>query len=167
MEKLGIDLKVMVAQIVNFVLLLVIFKKYIYKPFLAALKNQEAKEKEALEKIEAYEKKEKALYSKKLELEQEYEEKLKKMYAKMKKETSEAKRQILKEAQNEAEELRRHNLELIEADRKKMLNEIKKESVDIALALSEKALSEIVNSKLQSEIVKEVAKKLPKSSYVN
>jgi len=167
MEKLGIDLKVMVAQIVNFVLLLVIFKKYIYKPFLTALKNQEVKEKEALEKIEAYEKKEKALYNRKLELEQDYEEKLKKMYAKMKKETSEAKRQILKEAQNEAEELRRHNLELIEADRKKMLNEIKKESVEIALALSEKALSEIVSNKMQSEIVKEVAKKLPKLSHAN
>lgn len=167
MEKLGIDIKIMVAQIINFVLLLVIFKKFIYQPFLKALKTQAEKEKEALIKIEAYEKKEKALYNRKLELEQEYEEKLKKMYAKMKKETNEAKRQILKEAQNEAEELRHHNLELIEADRQKMLLDIKKESVEIALALSEKALSQIVSAKLQSEIVKEVAKKLPKANHAN
>lgn len=157
----------MVAQIINFVLLFVVFKKYIYKPFLKALKTQGEKEQEALNKIEAYEKKEKALYNRKLELEQEHEERLKKMYSKMKKETSEAKRQILKEAQSEAEELRRHNLELIEEDRKKMLNEIKKESIEIALALSEKALSQVVGEKMQSEIVKEVAKKLPKVNHVN
>jgi F-type H+-transporting ATPase subunit b len=163
MEKLGIDLKVMAAQIINFLLLLVIFKKFIYKPFLQALKTQAEKEKEAIAKIEAYEKKEKALNNRKLELEHEYEDKLKKMYAKMKQETSEAKRQILKEAQSKAEEIRQHNLELIEADRNKMLAEIKKEAVGIALALSEKALSEVVDSKMQSEIIKELSKKLPKS----
>ena len=167
MEKLGIDFKVMLAQITNFVLLLILFKKFVYKPFLQALKDQAKKEQEALSKIESYESKEKALYDRKLQLEQEYEEKLKKMYSKMKKETSEAKRQILKEAQTEAEELRRHNLELIEADRNKMFNEVKSESTKIALALSEKALSEIVSRSLQSEIVKEVVKKLPKVKYAN
>ena len=70
-------------------------------------------------------------------------------------------------AQSEAEELRRHNLELIEADRNKMFNEVKQESTKIALALSEKALSEIVGRSLQSEIVKEVVKKLPKVKYAN
>ncbi len=157
----------MLAQITNFVLLLILFKKFVYKPFLQALKDQAKKEQEALSKIESYESKEKALYDRKLQLEQEYEEKLKKMYSKMKKETSEAKRQILKEAQTEAEELRRHNLELIEADRNKMFNEVKSESTKIALALSEKALSEIVSRSLQSEIVKEVVKKLPKVKYAN
>lgn len=167
MEKLGIDLKVMVAQVINFVLLLVIFKKFIYKPFLKALKTQEEKENEALHKIQEYEKKDKALYSRKLELESEYEDRLKKMYAKMKKETNEAKRQILKDAQNEAEELRQHNLELIEADRKKMLNELKKEALTIALALSEKALADIVDRRLQSKIVEEITKKLPKVNHAN
>jgi len=167
MEKLGIDAKVMLAQIVNFVLLFIVFKKFVYKPFMNALKTQEKKEKEALDKIQEYEKKEQALYNKKLDLETDYEEKLKKMYAKMKKETSEAKRQILKEAQSEAEELRRHNLELIENDRTKMLGEIKKESLKIALALSEKALSQVVGSPLQSEIVKEISKKLPSIKNVN
>ena len=163
MDKLGIDIKVMIAQIVNFVLLFIVFKKFVYKPFLGALKTQETKEQEALKKIEEFEKKEQALYSQKLDLEKDYEEKLKKMYSKMKKETSEAQRQILKEAQVEAEELRRHNLELIEADRVKMLSEIKKESAQIALALSEKAISEVVGGNLQSEIIKQIAKNLPKT----
>jgi F-type H+-transporting ATPase subunit b len=167
MEKLGIDIKIMMAQVINFILLLVLFKKFVYKPFLTALKDQAKKEKEALQKIEAYENKERELYNRKLELEKDYEEKLKKTYAKMKKETSEAKREILKEAQSEAEEIRQHNLELVEADRNKMLNEIKKESVKIARVLSEKALSEVVGRNLQSEILKEVIKKLPKVGNVN
>jgi F-type H+-transporting ATPase subunit b len=167
MEKLGIDAKVMLAQIVNFVLLFVVFKKFVYKPFMSALKTQEKKEKEALDKIQEYEKKEQSLYKKKLDLETDYEEKLKKMYAKMKKETSEAKTQILREAQSEAEKLRHHNLELIENDRTKMLSEIKKESLKIALALSEKALSQVVSAPLQSEIVKEISKKLPSIKNAN
>lgn len=167
MEKLGIDARIMLAQVINFVLLLVVFKKFVYAPFLKALKDQEKKEKEALSKIEEYEKKEKSLYNQKLELEKDYEDKLKKMYAKMKKETSEAKRQILKEASTEAEELRQHNMKLIDADRNKMMNEIGHEATKIALALSEKALAQVVNKNLQTEIVKEVASKLPKIKHAN
>jgi len=167
MEKLGIDPKVMLAQIVNFILLLIVFKKFVYGPFMNALKTQEKKEKEALTKIEEFEKKEKELYEKKLDLEMDYEDKLKKMYSKMKKETNEAKHQILKEAQSEAEEIRRHNLGLIDADRAKMLTEIKKESTKIALALSQKALEQVVGKSLQSEIIKEVAANLPKIKNAN
>lgn len=167
MEKLGVDPKMIVAQIVNFLLLLLIFKKFVYQPFLTALKNQTNQEEEALKKIEEFEKKEKSLYDKKLQLEQEYEEKLKKMYTKMKAETNEAKRSILKEAQAEAEELRKHNSELIEADKKKMLQEVRKESTKIALALTEKTLAEVLSVGLQSEIIKDVTKKLPKVNYAN
>jgi F-type H+-transporting ATPase subunit b len=164
MENLGLDIKIFVAQIINFVLLFFIFRKLVYKPFLNTLKTEEDREKKALGKIEEYEKKEKELYKTKLALEDEYEEKLKRIYAKMKKETNEAKRQILKEAQIEAEELRKHNLELIESDKQKMLADVKKEATEIALVIAEKALSETLTPALQKQITKDIANKLPKAS---
>ncbi len=167
MENLGIDIKILLAQVINFLLLFVVFRKFVYRPFLNSIKEQEEKEKSAIKKIEAYEKKEKELYERKVALEEAYEDKLKKMYAKMKKETNEAKRQILKDAQVEAEEIRKHNMELIESEREKMYEEVKKEASQIALALAEKAIRETVGGDLQKQITKEVARKLPKVKHAD
>jgi F-type H+-transporting ATPase subunit b len=60
MEKLGqfgIDPLLLAAQIINFIILLLIFKRFLYKPILAILKKRELKIKEGLlaaEKGEAF-----------------------------------------------------------------------------------------------------------------
>jgi len=167
MEQLGINWKLMVAQVINFILLFIVFKKFVFKPFLDAIKKQKKQEKEALDKIETYEAKEKELYEKKLGLEKEYEERLKKTYNKVKRETAEIKKQTIKEAQREAEELRKQNLELIESEKKKMLQQVKQEAMHIALVLTEKALSEVTDEELQKEIVKNVTEKLPKVKHAD
>ena len=45
MDKLGIDVKLLIAQLVNFGLFFFIFQKFIAKPFLGLIKSEEKKEK--------------------------------------------------------------------------------------------------------------------------
>ena len=162
MEKLGIEPKILLAQVVNFVLLLFLFKKYLLKPFFTKLDEEKKRVKEEENKLKSYEKKEQELFEKRATLEAEYEKKLKTTYARMKKETDEAKRQILKEAQNEAEELRRHTMELIEAEKQKNTAEMRREAYQVAVSLVERVLKESLSKELQKEIMSEVMTKLPK-----
>lgn len=164
MEKLGIDARILIAQVINFIVLVVLFKKFIFKPFFEKLNSEEKRSKDELKKIKAYEEKEKELYTQKLELEKDYEKKLKTMYAKMKKETEEAKHEILKTAQQEADEIRKHNMDLIESEKAKGSEEIKKAAYTLAATLTEKVLSETVSADMQRKIVQEVTAKLPKIS---
>jgi len=46
MESLGVDVKLLIAQIVNFLLFFLIFKKFIAKPFSQFLVTEKQKEQE-------------------------------------------------------------------------------------------------------------------------
>src|SRR3989344_4517131 len=88
MEKLGIDLKLILVQIVNFGLLLFILKKVLYKPVLEYIKKRR-------EELEANEKEKGVIEKAKLELVL----KEKKILA----DTLKEKEEILKNAKREAE----------------------------------------------------------------
>lgn len=57
LAKLGIDWKLLIAQAVNFVVLLLILKRYAYKPILAYLDERTAKIESGIKNAEAAEKK--------------------------------------------------------------------------------------------------------------
>ena len=95
-------------------------------------------------------------------LDAEYEKKLKATYAKMKKETDEAKGHILKEAQKEADELRRHTMELLDSEKKKNVTEMRKEAYQVAVSLVERVLGESLSAELQKKITQDIVTKLPK-----
>lgn len=57
LAKLGIDWKLLIAQAVNFVILLLILKRYAYKPILAYLDERAAKIESGIKNAEAAEKK--------------------------------------------------------------------------------------------------------------
>jgi F-type H+-transporting ATPase subunit b len=52
MEGLGINWKILVGQIINFVILLFILKRFVYKPFLAILKKRKDQIAEGIKKSE-------------------------------------------------------------------------------------------------------------------
>jgi F-type H+-transporting ATPase subunit b len=166
MEKLGIEPKILLAQVINFVVLLVLFKKFLFKPFFTKLDEEEKRAKEEENKLKSYDKKEKELMEKKTALEAEYEKRLKVTYAKIKKEADEAKHEILKEAQSEAEELRKHTMALLEAEKQKSTVEIRREAYQIAVSLVERVLGESLSKELQKKITGEVMMKLPKIQNV-
>lgn len=162
MEKLGIEPKILLAQVINFVILLFLFKKYMFKPFFTKLEEEKKRGKDEETKLKQYDKKEKELLEKRATLDAEYEKKLKATYAKMKMETDEAKSHILKEAQKEADELRRHTMELLEAEKKKNVTEMRKEAYQVAVSLVERVLGESLSADLQKKITQDIVSKLPK-----
>ena len=107
MEKLGIDPLLIAVQIINFILLLVILKKVLYKPIIAAIKDR-AKELEDIEK-------------KSLEVE------------KTGKETEKKLAEILASAQKEKKELVLSAKREGEAERKKIIEKANREAKEILI----------------------------------
>ncbi len=139
LDKLGIDWRLLIAQIVNFAVLLFVLHRFLYKPILGVLEKRR-------KEIEENERRTKLLTEKVEKAEREYEKRI--LEAEKKSQT------ILKKAEENAEKLKS---ELIEEGRKnavKILEEAKERS------LREKAEIQESLEKEVSGLVKESVRKV-------
>jgi len=159
-EKLGIDWKLIVAQIVNFGLVLFLLYKFAYKPVLAALDKRKrmieksvkdaAKSEELLKEVELM--KEKAFVSVK--------EKTAEMMDKAAKEAAHLKQEVLAEAAIEAKKLTDKAKAEIEARKKAMIKEAKTEITKMIVFGAAKILEREFSEKDQERLMEEAAKEI-------
>ncbi len=162
MEKLGLNGGLLLAQTINFVIVLVVYLRYVHKPFLKKIRAEHEKQTQLERLVREAKEQEAVLLQKQEAMEQETEQKLKKEYTAMKKEVDVAKRSILKEAHEEADRIREHNMEMIEQEKNRMLTEVRGDVVRIASLVLDKALQGMVRRELQEQVTKEVIAQLPK-----
>lgn len=167
MSALGIDIKLLVAQIVNFIIFFILVKKFIAKPFLKYLKDQQkiAEEKElALINIE----------KQKTEIELEKQkiiERTKNESISLIKETKndlETLRAIeLKKIQDELSTIKSKTYKQIEEDRRKMIAEVRSYIIETSSLLVKKALSDYLDEDKQKEVIKYIVRLSKDNKYEN
>lgn len=162
MEKLGIDASLLIAQVINFIIILAIYAKWVHKPFMQKLTDEHQKQVDLEKALNTAQNKEAVMLEREKKLRSEMDSKLKKEYAAMKKEVDDAKREIIAQAHTQAEEIREHNTELLESEREKMMADVRKETYGIAQAVLSKALHDVVDESMQQTVTKQVVAKLPK-----
>lgn len=165
MEQLGIDGGLLLAQTINFIVVLIVYVRFVHKPFLKKIKEEQYKQAELERLLNEAKEKEEVLQEKQELMRQEIEQRLKKEYTAMKKEVDGAKRAILKEAHEKANRVREHNVALIEQEKQKMATEVRSDVVRIASQMLEKALAGMIGKSLQKEVTQEVTKQLPKIAH--
>lgn len=163
MEKLGINIKLLIAQLINFGLFFFIFKKYLAKPFANFMSDEAKKEKEK-EKIltEIKNKEEEMLASQaksKASLKKEYDLALKNA----KEEALELKKKHLVEAKKDAEQIIVRARKQIETERGQMEKEMKKKIFELSTTIVDKGFSNFLTSEMQKEINRNILKNLPKN----
>ncbi len=160
MENLGIDYKLLLAQIINFVVFFLIFKKFIAKPFGDFLTQEERKEKEK-EKLDATIKKS----------EEELAEKEKKMLGKLhheetelmnkaRVEAGEERKELIDKANREASEIVEKAHQKIAEERQSLYKEAKNKVADLSLYLISHGLKEYLSPKAQKDLTDYVLKNL-------
>lgn len=162
MEGLGIDIKYLVAQIINFLLFFFIFKKYLAAPFSKFLAEEKRKQQEK-DKAENYLKQEQEKMAKQLEkqkkdLEKEYEKAL----LKAKNEAKAYKEKVLTQAKKEAEEIVAEAKKKIETQKKAMEKELEKKAIELANIILEKGLVDVLDEKIQKQINNQILKNFKK-----
>lgn len=162
-EKLGIDWKLLSFQIANFLLLLFILRKVLYKPLLNLLENRRRKIEEGLEKAEKFEEewqkikeiqKEKTLEAEKTALQ---------IVEKARSEAQVKEKAMLSEAILKSEKIVQGAKADIQKEKEKVLDELKTETADFVVFAAEKILKRSLRDKDEKEIIEETLNLLRKN----
>ncbi|MEA3273492.1 MAG: F0F1 ATP synthase subunit B [Patescibacteria group bacterium] len=163
-EKLGIDWKILIAQIINFSLLLAILYYFLYKPILNVLEKRRKKIKKSLREADAINKR---MENVRLEIEKKItqsEKEATQIIKDTKIQMDKDRERIRREAIAESEEIKKEAKEMVKQERKGLIDEAKKELGELVITLSEKViqrnLQDVDRKKLDQELIDSVNHKI-------
>lgn len=162
MDALGIDFKLLIAQLVNFLLFFLIFKKYIAKPFQQYI----SREKEALVKQQNSQKLAEEIIEKAKSSANEIIDEAKKksqfLIKENEKEALNQKKVIIDKANNDILVQRSKLESQYIQKREKMHKDIKKYIINYSVLLSRKVLKNYIDQSKQSQIISNLTNKIAK-----
>ncbi|MDI6777899.1 MAG: F0F1 ATP synthase subunit B [Patescibacteria group bacterium] len=157
--KLGIDYKLLIAQIVNFLVLLFILYKFAYGPILAMLEKRQKKIEQGLKDAEAAGKKLAESEERQKEILRKARTEAKEIVEKAHMQAEKSKSKIAGVAKVQAEKIITDAKAEIEREKTKTISEIKSEIGSLVVAATEK----VIGGKMDEEKDKELIEKSLKS----
>jgi len=146
MEALGIDFKILLAQIINFSLLLFILSKYLYKPIIKVLEERKKKQEETVLKFEEAQRKLTEIDEERAKILKKAEEEGAQLIKKGRLAAQEEREKILNQARNQAKQIVEKGHLVVAKERKALEEEVKDEAVVIGIAVAEKILGEKIKT---------------------
>jgi F-type H+-transporting ATPase subunit b len=143
LNALGVDWRILIAQLVNFFLLLFILKKILYKPMISFLEDRENKIKKGLENAEKYEKNLIALDIDREKMFKETQKDAQKFINHAVQEGQVIKDEIITNARDESKKILAKTKLQVEEQKDQMIDEVKNDLVDL-ISLS---LERVANKK--------------------
>lgn len=160
LKNFGFNPVLFLAQIINFLIIFFIFKKFVYAKLLTILKKRQE---EIRQGVESAQKSEKILAETK-ELEKEIlknaRTKAQEIVSEAKKDAEEKKAEIINKAKAESEKIISDSRITIEKDRKETEAKLLKRVTQIAIEILEKSLKELFGEREQKIILKRAVKEI-------
>ena len=148
-----IDPFVVIAQIINFLILVTLLKRFLYKPITQAMEARaqriELQLEEAAIKIEEAEK-EKELYRQK---QQELEAQKQQELERAKQEVEQEKEKLTRQAQSEVDRTKSQWYENFERDRQKLFHQLRDRLSEQVASTARKTLADLANTNLETQII--------------
>ena len=157
--KLGINWKLLVAQVVNFLILLLVLYKFAYGPILKMLEKRTGKIEKGLKDAEAAEKKLKESQKKQEEILNKARREAQDIVEKAQARSEKTKSEILAEAKNQSDKIIADAKVQIKQEKEKSVAEIKSEIGGLVVAATEKVLSEKLDEKKDMEMIESVIRR--------
>ena len=158
MENLGIEGKLLLAQMINFVLFFILVKQFIVKPFTAFLNQERKNEEEKNRMLEKLRKSEEAG----MEAEKKMKEKMKKefdtLFIQAKKEAQDMRADLMKQAEADALEIKAKNSKLMEEEKNLLYREVKDKIIKTSLMIVESTLKESLDESARKKITGTIIK---------
>ena len=163
MEKLGIQPVQLLAQVFNFLVLLFILKKFLYKPILKLLDERQKKVREGLEYAEKMKGESEQSEKRREELQLAAKNEAKEIVAAARKEAKKMAEAIVQEAEIEARSITEKARSDAAKEYEVRLKELEKEAVSIASRMVERLLKDALSAKEQKDIITHRLKIISKS----
>jgi len=158
--KLGIDFKLLFAQIVNFLALLWLLQKFLYKPLIRNLEERTKKARKIEEKEKEIQRNKEELKKREREVLQKAKEKTRQILEETQEISKKEKERILRRAEEEVKEILREAKEKAEIEVKRIKEKEKTEILDKAKEIAKKSLSLSFTKELHRKYLKEVIEEL-------
>ena len=159
-----INWQLMLSQTITFLIMLAIVWKFGWKPMLKFMNDRSDKVRKTLDEAENAKQsiaKLDADYRAKLEA---VEQKSAELVSQARAEAVKAKEEIMRAAHQEAAELHKKSRDQLDADRRKVMGEMRAEIVALAMAVVEKALKEPIAAGVHDRKFKEIIEELSSGS---
>lgn len=161
-QALGLDIKILIAQFINFAVLVFVLYKFGYKPIFNFLEERKNKieqgindAKKAAEKLEFIEQKEKEIII-------QAKKEAKNILEQVKEQANKKYKTIIEQAKEDIGQMINQAKVNIQAKKAEALKEIKKEIGSLVIQALEKILEEKIDEKKDQEIIKKTIQKLCK-----
>lgn len=168
LTKLGINPLLLIAQIVNFLILLWILNRFLYKPILKLFKDRSSKIEEGIKTAESLKRQAAEAEERHKQYIEEAKKEAHRIIEQATKLGDEEKKKIIEMANEEARKIVDKTMQEINAEKQNIMVEIKKEVGEMVVALSadliKKRLDEKSQRALIEEAIREVEKELEKAS---
>lgn len=148
------------AQIVNFLILIGLLKRFLYGPILEAMDAREERISSRLEEARAKREDAEAERKKYQSLQEDLEEARQKELAEAEHEAEERRQELIREAREEVEHLEREWREALERERESFLRELSERAVAETIAVARRALRDLANADLEGQAVDVFLKRL-------
>lgn len=158
LTKLGIDWKLLIAQIVNFLVLLFILYKFAYGPILTMLEKRQKKIEKGLKDAEAAGKKLEESEEKQKEILKRARTEAKEIVEKAHAQAEKSKSEMATEAKTQAEKIIAGAKVEIEREKEKTIGEIKSEIGSLVVAAAEKIIDEKLDASKDKKLIEESLK---------
>jgi len=162
-HKLGIEWKLLLAQIVNFVILFLVLKKFLYKPLINLMNKRRQKIIDGLEKAKKGEEE----FQKIQEMRERELAKIQKeaevLIQKAKEIGDKKQQEILKEAEEKTKKIIEDAKGRIDIEKEKMLKEVRRDIANLVINATEKILREKISSDKEKHFIDETIRMLGES----
>lgn len=159
-KNFGINPVLLMAQIVNFLIVFIILKKVLYKPFLAMLKKREENLKEGVSLAEEGRKILEDAAKKEREMLKKAQDTSEKIVKNAKDQATETAEKIEESAKEQSEKILISAREKIEQEARETEERLTRDIGKVAITILEKTLSEVLDRREKSEIIKRVSQRL-------
>lgn len=152
-EAFDINLVGLVFQVINFLLLLYLLNRFLFKPLLARMDERNAKIEKGLEEAEAAARDRELARQEREAAVSEARKEAAEMIARANKIAEDTRNEILTEARSEAEKVTQRAREEINTEKERAMAELRSEVADLALAAAGKLIGQQMDGATQRRLV--------------
>jgi F-type H+-transporting ATPase subunit b len=158
MENLGIDGKLLLAQIINFVLFFILVKKFVVKPFTSFLNQERKNEEEKNMLLDKLKKSEETMIEKEKKMKEKMKKEFEVLFVQAKKEAQNLRTDLIKQAETDAQEIRDKNKKLLEEEKNALYREVKDKIIKTSLMIVETSLKESLDESSRKQVTNFIVK---------
>lgn len=162
MDKLGIEPMLLLAQIVNFTIIVIVLTKLLYKPILSMLEKRKREIEQGLQASEKMKEAEAKLLAKQEKLLEQTRKDATILIEQARKDAKEVEKDLIAQAHKDIEELREKAKEEIERQKKIMEKSVESHAVDLAVAMTKRLITAVMSPEDQHKLIAKQLKTLEK-----